>query len=104
MSRAIDAQPASPDDVTPTIASTPPTIANAGPPESPSHVCDGAGAKPSSSADSDAITVAPVRWRGAAVPRAAARPKPTRRSGPPIAPPSSAADGSGHGIAAAGAG
>src|SRR6185312_13660231 len=74
MSRAITSHMASPDEVTPTIASAPlPTLAKAGPPESPSQVCDGD------------------------------RPNPTSRSVVPTAPSSSAVAGNAAGIAPAGA-
>ena len=89
--------------MTPTIASTPPTVANAGPPESPSHVCDGDGANVSSVAVSDASAVMPARFCGGEVSPAAVSPKPTSRSAVPTAEASSGAPGKGHGVAPAGA-
>jgi hypothetical protein len=78
-------------------------VANAGPPESPSHGCDGDGVSTSCVEVSDARVAVPTRFCGGDESPAAVSPKPTSRSDDPMEVESSGAAGSGHGVAPAGA-
>jgi len=69
----------SPVDVMPIRYSTPPICANAGPPESPKHVCDGAGTNENWLAENLSMRLAPQRLRGGAPSSIEVRPNPTRR-------------------------
>jgi hypothetical protein len=96
------AQLGSPEDVTPTITSTPPIVAKAGPPESPLHVCDGDGESCSALTVRDARVAVPVRFSAGEVSLGPVRPKPTSRRESPTEAASSGAGGNGHGVAPAG--
>jgi hypothetical protein len=72
--RAYWVQLASPDDATPTTCSPVPSSKSAGPPESPSHACDGAACETSRRSSIESITEVPLRRSGGAVSFATVQP------------------------------
>ena len=84
MSRPYVAQLESPDDVSPMTASWSPILATAGPPESPTHVCDGAGRKRKSSSVYEVMAVVPERLRRFCVASGPVAPKPMSRISRPM--------------------